>query len=110
MRAAILGAALDDRRMLHHLTHVSSRITHTDPKAEFGAIAVALAAKMGRESVSVESDQFIDELSSLLDGNGDELVSLIEDAAASVRGCQSTGSFGSAWPMASRAKSIISFL
>lgn len=46
MRAAILGAyECHDDDKLWQLVQASSRITHTDPRAEQGAMAVALAAK-----------------------------------------------------------------
>lgn len=44
MRGPVLGAAVEDRAKLRELVRVSSRITHTDPKAEYAAYAVALAA------------------------------------------------------------------
>lgn len=44
MRGPVLGAALDDLTLLRELVRVSTRITHTDPKAEYAAFAVALAA------------------------------------------------------------------
>ena len=44
MRAAILGVVFDDRMMMQEFVRASTRITHTDPKAEYGALAVALAA------------------------------------------------------------------
>lgn len=45
MRAAIFGAAIDDDALMLEMVRASSRLTHSDPKAEYGAIAVALAAK-----------------------------------------------------------------
>lgn len=93
MRAAILGAVLDDRQMLRQLVRASSRITHTDPKAEYGAFAVALATQMAREYTSVSVDQFVDQLRSSLDGEGDELIALIADAVTSANDGQSTEAF-----------------
>ncbi len=93
MRAAVLGAAVDDRRVLRELVRASSRITHTDPKAEYGAFAVALAAQMARDDKSVSPDRFSSELQSSLDGEGGELISLIGSAATSAQGGQSTKSF-----------------
>ncbi len=56
MRAAILGVyECDDDARLWQLVRASSRITHTDPRAEQGAMAVALAA---RYSVTVNDDSF----------------------------------------------------
>ncbi len=52
MRAAVLGAAIDDLSRLRRYSDASCRLTHTDPKALAGAFAVALAAwcaQRGRE-------------------------------------------------------------
>jgi ADP-ribosyl-[dinitrogen reductase] hydrolase len=46
MRAALLGVAFpNDPEKLRLLVHHSSRMTHTDPKAELGALAIAVAAQ-----------------------------------------------------------------
>jgi ADP-ribosyl-[dinitrogen reductase] hydrolase len=48
MRSAILGLyADDDDDLLLRLVHASTVITHRDPAAEHGALAVALAARYG---------------------------------------------------------------
>ena len=44
MRAPILGAFLPDIIQLREFCRVSTRLTHTDPKAQWGAFAIALAA------------------------------------------------------------------
>lgn len=44
MRAAVLGAAIDDRARRIATVRLATRVTHTDPRAEVGAQAVALAA------------------------------------------------------------------
>ena len=44
MRSAVLGAALDDLDALARFVRASTSLTHTDPKAYYGAFAVALAA------------------------------------------------------------------
>ncbi len=44
MRAALLGACLaDDPERLHRFVRASTRLTHVDPRAESGALIVALA-------------------------------------------------------------------
>lgn len=93
MRSAILGAALDDRQQLRDFVRASSRITHTDPKAEYGAYAVALAAQMARDHYNVSPDHFVDELRTMLGGDGDELVTMIADAASSANDGQCTQAF-----------------
>jgi ADP-ribosylglycohydrolase len=91
MRAAILGAAIDDPQSLRELVHASTRITHTDPKAEYGAFAVALAAQLARQHAT--ADHFVDQLKSSLGADGDELSSLIAGAVNSANDGQPTDSF-----------------
>jgi ADP-ribosyl-[dinitrogen reductase] hydrolase len=68
MRSAILGVyAGKDIRIIKELVRVSTRITHTDPKAEDGAIAIALAAQY---SYNTPLEQFdIQECFKVLLGN-----------------------------------------
>jgi ADP-ribosylglycohydrolase len=50
MRAAVLGVyAADDDTLLRDLVRASTRLTHTDPRAEQGALVVALAARVGAQ-------------------------------------------------------------
>jgi ADP-ribosyl-[dinitrogen reductase] hydrolase len=93
MRAAILGAAIDDPNSLREYVRASTRITHTDLKAEYGAFAVALAAQLARQHESVGGAQFLNQLQSCLAGEGDELICLIKDAAKAANDAQSTESF-----------------
>jgi ADP-ribosylglycohydrolase len=45
MRSPIIGAAITDPEQLSSLVTASTRITHTDPKACHGAMAIALSAR-----------------------------------------------------------------
>jgi ADP-ribosylglycohydrolase len=96
MRAAILGAAIDDLDALHAFVQASTRITHTDPKAEFGALAVALAAWQGRQCASPDTDAFLSQLQQWLGGNGEELIGLLSQAIASAQEGQTTEAFAEA--------------
>jgi ADP-ribosylglycohydrolase len=93
MRAAILGAALDERQTLRHCVAASTRITHTDPKAEYGALAVALAAQMARRGAPVVPEHYSDELQSMLPGDARELVKLVDAAAESAKAGETTQAF-----------------
>lgn len=44
MRASVLGVLCDDLEQLKQLNHISTTLTHTDPKAEQGSYLVALLA------------------------------------------------------------------
>jgi len=49
MRAPLIGAyAAEDESLLRDLVRASTRLTHTDPRAEEGALLIALAARHGR--------------------------------------------------------------
>ncbi|MCP4398404.1 MAG: ADP-ribosylglycohydrolase family protein [bacterium] len=49
MRSALLGVCYGEQpEQLNAFVRAATRITHTDPKAELGALAVALAAQMAR--------------------------------------------------------------
>jgi ADP-ribosylglycohydrolase len=47
MRSAVLGVCLGDEELLRAYVRASTRLTHTDPRAERGALLVALAARHG---------------------------------------------------------------
>ena len=47
MRAAVLGVFARDDRHLLELVRTSTRLTHVDPRAEVGALTVAVAARYG---------------------------------------------------------------
>jgi ADP-ribosylglycohydrolase len=69
MRAALLGLyAGPDDALLSELVRASTRLTHTDPLAEHGALAVALAARFGatRGGSDVNAAKFFEELERFL--------------------------------------------
>jgi ADP-ribosylglycohydrolase len=93
MRSPIIGVcygAETDR--LKDLVRISTRITHTDPKAEWGALAVSLAAHLagGREG---DPGVYLDSLKNVLPAGADELLSLIRRAHESALRGSSTISF-----------------
>ncbi len=85
MRAAIFGAAIDDRESMLALIRSSSRLTHRDPKAEFGAVAVALAARHAHHNALVNAQAWLAETREYLGEDGVELTELLEKAVASVQ-------------------------
>lgn len=93
MRAAILGAAVNNMDRMVQCVRVSTRITHTDPKAEFGAVAVALAAFLARHESNVSPSAFVDRLAEVVGPDGTELIELLRPACSSVAAGQSTREF-----------------
>jgi ADP-ribosyl-[dinitrogen reductase] hydrolase len=70
MRAAVIGLyAGDDRALMTRLVHASTRLTHTDPRAVQGALAVAMAAAYGAEHgpARVSADDYLGELGASVD-------------------------------------------
>ena len=68
IRSPILGLACwDDEDKLLELSQVSTRLTHTDPRAERGALAVALAARYAstHDPATFSSDALIERLASV---------------------------------------------
>jgi ADP-ribosylglycohydrolase len=79
MRSPILGAffARADDETLRRFVRASTRLTHTDPKAELGAMAAALAARraaLSRETgADIDAEEFLSELEALFAGDADAL-------------------------------------
>jgi ADP-ribosylglycohydrolase len=100
MRAAILGVTIDDTTALCDFVGVSSRITHTDPKAEIGALAVALGAQMAGQHGEASANEYLARLASVLDDRGREFLTLIADVVRSVNARQSTAAFADSMGLA----------
>jgi ADP-ribosylglycohydrolase len=81
MRAALLGACLGrDPERLRAYLRASTRLTHTDPRAERGALLVALAARHGLEhgAEQVCGDTFLTEARPALSDLDAELAGLLD--------------------------------
>ena len=100
MRAAIIGAAVDDSDKLTRLVRSSTRITHTDPRAESGALAVALAAQMARQSEVVPGAALLDRFRTHTDGGDGELAGLIEAAVRAASEGRNTADFAASLGLA----------
>ncbi|HSH88408.1 MAG TPA: ADP-ribosylglycohydrolase family protein [Ramlibacter sp.] len=85
MRSAIIGVALGHSpSKMAEFVRCSTRITHTDPKAFHGALAVALAAHCAAASASVSPEAFIAQLeTALATENANEFLGLVKRAAES---------------------------
>lgn len=101
MRAAILGVAINDVTQLRDFVRISSRLTHTDPKAEIGAFAVALAAQMASQSPApVTADEYLANLKPLIDDSAGEFLALVTKVTASVNASDSTVTFAQSMGLA----------
>jgi len=96
MRSAILGVCYGHNpEMLRSLVRASTRITHTDSRAEHGALAVALAAWFAAER-NHDHDLYWREIENQIGDEGRELVGLIRRAAESAGRGESTEEFAAA--------------
>ncbi len=93
MRAAIFGASIKELPKILEFVRASTRLTHTDPKAEFGAIAVALAAREACQHAEVNADQWLEVVSHSLPSNAGDFIELLRSAVASVAKDESTIEF-----------------
>lgn len=93
MRAAIFGAAIDDVPQMLEMVRASSRLTHNDPKAEYGAIAVALAAKHVRGADVLDANLWLGQVVDAVGDEGVALTDLLRKAIASVAADEPTNVF-----------------
>jgi ADP-ribosylglycohydrolase len=94
MRSAIIGVCYGhDYEKLRALVRASTRITHTDPKAEWGALAVALVAHCMRSDAEFSPHEYSRRLRELLGDEAQELLQLVEQAADSAVMHQGTQQF-----------------
>ena len=97
MRSALLGVCYGgDLEHLRRLVRASSRLTHTDPRAEAGALAVAVAAALASGSLPTEQlpPAYLQAMDGLLEES--DLRTLLQHAVASVQSGETTGAFAAA--------------
>jgi len=94
MRAPIIGVLAKNDHQLIQLVKRSSRITHTDPKAEIGALAVAAASRYASQRGHIDADDYLGYLTHLLDlsefKNTTEFLELLSPLFSSIRNNQTT--------------------
>ena len=80
--------------LLRSLVRVSTRMTHTDPRAELGALAVALSARLASTGSEVHPREYAAALNSLIGSRPDpDFIELIEQVTESAERQESTESF-----------------
>lgn len=91
MRSAILGVCHgDDPAFLRQLVRASTHLTHTDPRAEHGALAVAWAARSASRGVAESPAEFIQSFAALLGNEESALLAALKWAAQSASNGEST--------------------
>ncbi|MBV9852701.1 MAG: ADP-ribosylglycohydrolase family protein [Armatimonadetes bacterium] len=97
MRSALLGLCCpEDPKKLRALVKASTRLTHTDPKAEWGALAVALAASLDSRPGNVRPQDYLTWLQASLEPEAGELIGLVQRAVASACAGESADAFSDA--------------
>ena len=96
MRSAIFGAIFEDVETMVAFVRASTRVTHSDPKAEFGAIAIALAAFCAKQRTAIDGQRFVDQLADIIGSDGNELICLLRNVIESVAANQTTLDFAAA--------------
>jgi len=97
MRSALLGVyAGPDAALRHSLVRAATRLTHTDPRAEHGAQAVALAAAHACRPGRIDATAYRAELAATLGDSGHELLARIDQAIASALRGEDTLAFAAA--------------
>lgn len=90
MRAAVIGVAWgNDAEKLRLLVRASSRLTHSDPKAEWGALVVAFAA----HAAAANAPAYFDDALLQLPPEAGELRGLVEKARHSAERGETTEAF-----------------
>ncbi|AFY56194.1 ADP-ribosylglycohydrolase [Rivularia sp. PCC 7116] len=94
MRSAIIGVCYgNDVQKLRELVRASTRLTHTDIKAEYGALAVALAASTASQQLLISPQIYYKKLKNLIGSEQVEFLWLIKQACDSAESQETTQSF-----------------
>ncbi|MEM1393672.1 MAG: ADP-ribosylglycohydrolase family protein [Cyanobacteria bacterium P01_H01_bin.150] len=94
MRSTIIGVCYgNDIQKLQELLRASTRLTHTDIKTEYGALAVALAAYLSSQKLLIAPQSYYQKLEKLIGLEQVEFLSLIKQACDSAEFSETTQSF-----------------
>ncbi len=94
MRSALLGVCYgNDPAHLRSLVRASTRLTHTDPKAEYGAFAVALAAHAAASDTPPSPQSYQASLCAALGDDAQELTAFVAKTVASAEAGETTETF-----------------
>ncbi|MEC4802914.1 MAG: ADP-ribosylglycohydrolase family protein [Jaaginema sp. PMC 1079.18] len=94
MRSPLLGVCYGgDRDFLHQLVKISTRLTHTDPKAEWGAMAIAIASYQAATQPEILPERYYNALEAALPPESREFLEIIEQACSSAQNNQASVDF-----------------
>ncbi len=67
MRSSLIGVCYGNNpEKMRNLVRISTRITHTDIKAEYGALAVAIASHLSSQNIEITPENYYQKLSELI--------------------------------------------
>ncbi len=84
MRAAVLGAAIDDPLLLAELVRRSTELTHIDPRAIQASLAVALVARSFRKEQPPDADGIVTSLHERMGAVDPQLAAELEAVVATL--------------------------
>jgi ADP-ribosylglycohydrolase len=92
MRSPIIGVYFsDDNKKIKDFVRASTYMTHTDPRAEWGSLAVAVAAAESAGNTPADGDRYLERLGPLIGGAGAyEFMEAVSEAVKSAEGGTST--------------------
>lgn len=94
MRSALLGIIYGhDLKTLRNYVRAATRLTHTDPAAEYGAMAVALAASLGTRYQRVDPEQYYQYLKEACRDDNSNFIVLMRKTTRSVQHKESLREF-----------------
>ena len=93
MRSPIFGAAIDDIDKLRQFVRATTQLTHTDPKAFYGAFAVAVAAWCAKRRIDTPLEFFRQFRSAIGTETSNEFDSLIVRVENSLAADETTEAF-----------------
>ncbi len=97
MRSPLLGVVMGhDPEMLRAFVRAATVITHTDPKAFQGALAVAIAAWVSATSDVIRPDEYMEKLSETLGEGAGEFLRRIGEACESAESEEALSTFAAA--------------
>ena len=92
MRVALIGVCYgDDSEKLRTLVRAATRVSHTDPKAEYGALAVTLAAHFAARNADVKPAEYLACMQQHIDDA--EFIALVRNVTDSVTRGESAETF-----------------
>jgi len=94
MRAPILGVLyFEQPEKMRRFVKASTRLTHTDPRAEYGALAVAIAAGMASQQETVDPEAYFHCLQENCQDLDSEFIVLMKKTILSVQNKESIDEF-----------------